>query len=501
MSRKVSAFLSRKSNMNALIRALALAPPKSKEALFRYIQYFHELRMCRRAVCAGHSAPFDYVAGSFFETISDCVVWASRGGGKTELGALVTHLDCIFKPGTETRILGGSLEQSEKMYEYFLAKWQGPFAQLLEGQPTRRRTKLKNRSRVEILTQSPRSVRGVRVQKVKCDEVDEFHPEVFQAVQFVTQSKPIAANGQLRAASRTSSSLQVFSTMHHPFGLMNEVVAKAREVGIPVFKWCLLEVIERCRDYSCSRCRLAEDCRGTAKEARGYFPLEDALKIKRRSSKEAWETEMLCKRPSLSGLVYRDFDEDVHLAELDYRLALRTYAAFDFGYENPFVCLFFQVDHDDNVFLFDEYYVSGKTTEEHARNLGSIFRRYRVLEAFADPSGALERRILSRFGIPTRRANNAIAAGLEAVRSHLKVNPETGRPRLFISRRCKNTVREFSLYRYPGPQRRFESTNHASEIPAKGDDHAMDALRYFLASFEAAQTAVKIKPLARKRIF
>ncbi len=501
MSPKISASLSRKNNMNGLVRALALTPPKSKEALFRYIQYFHGLRMCRRAVCPGHSAPYDYVAGSFFETIADCVVWASRGGGKTELGALVTHLDSVFKPGTETRILGGSLEQSEKMYEYFLAKWQGPFAALLAGQPTKRRTRVKNRSRVEILTQSSRSVRGVRVQKVKCDEVDEFHPEVFQAVQFVTQSKPIPASGEPQAASRISSSLQVFSTMHHPFGLMSEVVAKAREVGIPVFKWCLLEVIERCRDYSCSRCLLAEDCGGTAKEARGYFPVEDALKIKRRSSKEAWETEMLCKRPSLSGLVYRDFDEDVHLCELDYREGLRTYAAFDFGYENPFVCLFFQVDYDDNVFLFDEYYVSGKTAEEHARNLVLAFRRYRVLDAFADPSGPLERRVLSRFGIPTKRANNDIAAGLEAVRAHLKVNPETGRPRLFISRRCRNTIREFSLYRYPDAGGRSLITGYASEIPAKGDDHAMDALRYLLASFEPAQTAVKIRPLARKRIF
>jgi hypothetical protein len=486
--------------MSGLVRALALTPPRSKEALFRYIQYFHSLRMCRRAVCPGHSAPFDYVAGSFFEEISDCVIWASRGGGKTELGALVTHLDSVFKPATETRILGGSLEQSEKMYEYFLAKWQGPFADLLESEPTKRRTRLKNRSRVEILTQSPRSVRGVRVQKVKCDEVDEFHPDVFQAVQFVTQSKPKTGSGK-QAASRISSSLQVFSTMHHPFGLMSEVVAKAREVGIPVFKWCLLEVMEGCRDYSCSRCPLAEDCRGTAKEAEGYFPVEDALKIKRRSSNEAWETEMLCKRPSLTGLVYRDFDEDVHLAEIAYREGLGTYAAFDFGYENPFVCLFFQVDYDDRVFLFDEYYVSGKTTEEHARNLLPLFRRYRVLEAYADPSGALERRVLARFGIPTRRANNDIAAGLEAVRSHLKVNPETGRPRLFISRRCKNAIREFSLYRYPDARVRSQTSGYASEIPAKGDDHAMDALRYFLASFQGAQTQVKIRALARKRLF
>src|SRR5688500_4801688 len=96
-------------------RAMLLAGCVSREQLRLWLQTFLGLRMPMKPVCAGHCSPMDYLWGAYREPARDMVVWASRGGGKTRLGAVATLLDLVHKPGVQVRILGGSLEQSRKM--------------------------------------------------------------------------------------------------------------------------------------------------------------------------------------------------------------------------------------------------------------------------------------------------------------------------------------------------------------------------------------------------
>lgn len=152
-----------------------------------------------------NAAPFDYICHAFFEpsmratltphdaslTASpttpptsprDCVVWANRGGGKTFLGALATLLDLVFKPGIEIRILAGSREQAQRMHSHLRRFLLRPsFAPLVAGRSTDSRVTMANGSRVEVLAQSDASIRGTRVQKLRCDEVDLFKPEFWEA--------------------------------------------------------------------------------------------------------------------------------------------------------------------------------------------------------------------------------------------------------------------------------------------------------------------------------
>jgi len=345
-----------------LVQAIASARPQTADALWQFVRAAHGMAVPRRAVCPGHVAPMEYLARAILEPGRDLVVWASRGGAKTELGSIAAHLDSILRPGCQTRILGGSLDQSEKMYEYLTAKWEGPFARLLARPPSARRTELVNGSAIEVLTQSPRSVRGQRVHRLKCDEVDEFSREVWQAAQFITQSSE-GADGRWIPAQ-----MEVFSTMHRACGPMAALVDRLSQCGLrnaecglngngtlanPQFsirnpqllKWCLWETIEPCPpERSCSRCPLAADCDGRARGADGYFPIDDAIAQHFRASRAAWETEMLCIRPSAEGLVFNEFDPRRHVAPLAYNPALPLYRAIDFGYANPFVCLWVQVD-------------------------------------------------------------------------------------------------------------------------------------------------------------
>jgi hypothetical protein len=508
-----------------LVQALASARPQSPDALWQFIRAAHGMAVPRRAVCPGHVAPMEYLARAILEPGRDLVVWASRGGAKTELGSIAAHLDSILRPGCQTRILGGSLDQSEKMYEYLAAKWEGPFARLLARPPSARQTQLVNGSAIEVLTQSPRSVRGQRVHRLKCDEVDEFSREVWQAAQFITQSSQ-GADGRWIPAQ-----MEVFSTMHRASGPMARLVdrltncglrnadrglndSRPTAIGMPganpqfsirnpqLLKWCLWETIEPCPpERSCSRCPLAADCDGRARGADGYFPIDDAIAQHTRASRAAWEAEMLCIRPSAEGLVFNEFDPRRHVAPLAYNPALPLYRAIDFGYANPFVCLWVQVDDNRGLVawatkpqsvdpdlarvqirVIAEYLARERPIGEHARTIAARDPGP-VLATYADPAGWQRTDVtgtgpcqeLAAMGIKVRTPRAGILEGVELLRRLLKNRgggPE--RAGLVIDPSCRWLVRAMQEYHWDEAD-----DGRRGERPAKdGSDHPIDALRY-----------------------
>ena len=569
---------------SGLVEALARARPVSADALWHFVLTVYGLAVPRRAVCPEHQAPFDYLVQAVLHPGRDLVVWACRGGAKTELGAVAAHLDSILRPGCQTRILGGSLDQSEKMYEYLLRKWEGPFARLLSRPPTARRTELVSGSAVEVLTQSPRSVRGQRVHRLKCDEVDEFSREVWQAAQFVTQS------GWGRDDRWIPAQMDVFSTMHRPFGPMANLVDRLGDCGlrnadfglarsgpaqennaraddqrhpkskIPspksspmLLKWCLWDVIERCPpERSCSRCPLWSDCGGKARRAEGYFPIDDAIAQQARASRPAWEAEMLCLRPRTERLVFSEFDPDRHVAPVVYAAALPLYRTLDFGYANPFVCLWVQVEgefgfRNSHFGLVPEAQGTGREREfagtpegwrepgaRHApagtppvapgassdvdlsgvrlRVLAEYVERERaiadharamaerdpgpVARTFADPAGWQRSDVtgtgpcqeLARRGIRCRTPRAGILEGIELLRRLLKVRPD-GTTGLVVDPSCRWLRRALASYRW-------EETpdGQRTERPAKdGADHPMDALRYLVTGLFLGRDRVRVR--------
>jgi hypothetical protein len=275
---------------------------ENPEELLDFVEVFWGVCIPKAKVCPEHSPPAEYIAAAFFEEVLDCVCWANRSGGKTFNGALVTWLDSVFKTGCETKILGGSGEQSLRMYEHMKGFITPPFQHLVEGEALRTRTHLVNGSNIQILTASTKSVRGPHPQKLKLDEVDEFKDRIYEAALLI----PKSARG-IRAG------VQIYSTMHKAYGLMNRVITEAAESGYRVFKWCVFDVMERCDGRDCDTCELWEDCEGRAQQADGFYPIEDAISARRKVSRETWESEMLCKMPSQEGLIYKEFDLSVHV--------------------------------------------------------------------------------------------------------------------------------------------------------------------------------------------
>lgn len=361
-----------------------MTPPGTPAALREFLRIALNLDVPDTPLVAGNDAPLAYLVHTFFEgrftphagagpharaSPADCVVWANRGGGKTFLGAVATLLDLVFKPGIEIRILGGSLEQSQRMHEHLRRLFELPcIAPIVDGRITERRLALLNGSRAQVLAQSQTSVRGTRVQKVRCDEAELFEPEVWEAAQLTTRSVRLAGPwGQwVRGA------VEALSTLHKPFGLMWNIVGsaarpQARSTGadhdhpdhrpdapvdpVPLpaarrvlFRWGLVDVLGSCGpEHSCDRCPLRPECGGRAKArdasglhalthpltpsavaapatlsgprrvSPGHVSIDDAIGMKSRVSESVWQSEMLCLRPRRTDCVYPEFDASVHV--------------------------------------------------------------------------------------------------------------------------------------------------------------------------------------------
>jgi len=403
---------------------------------------------------------------------TDCVVWANRAGGKTELAAVATLLDCIFKPSCQVRILGGSGEQSNRMYEYLLGFLYNGFEEFLSVPPLKAKCRFANGSATEVLTQSATSVRGQHIQKLRCDEVELFDEDVFNAAKFTTQSK-----------AGITAGMELISTMHQPYGLMQRIVSSAPKFGTPIFKWCIWEVIEKCIGRSCSQCPLWPDCRGKAKNAAGYLKIDDCITQMRRASRAGWEAEMLCKRPSRENVVFDEFDPAIHIRQIDYDANLPLYRSLDFGFVNPFVCLWIQADGEGNVRVIDEYIRSRATIDVHAEEIKSRtpINQEQVAATYCDPAGKSVNdvtgtsavRELRALGVAVQYKRSGILEGIELIRRAIRSGD--GKSALIISPKCGRLVEAMQCYHYP------QAGGSAGELPQKDGlyDHPIDALRYF----------------------
>ncbi len=456
----------------------------------------------RTPIVAGNSAPFEYLKHAYFEPPNngdghagkDAVVWANRGGGKTMLGAAATLLDLLFKPGIQVRILGGSLEQSSKMHEHLVGLLDRPwFRPLLDGEPTQRRIALKNGSSAQLLAGSQRSVRGVRVHKLRCDEVEEFDPAVWQAAQMVTRS------GQC-GGTPVCGALEALSTMHRPFGLMAKLTQHQGVNDKPssrLFKWSAIDVIERCpEDRPCSGCVLHEDCQGKAKRADGFIPVDDLVQQWHRTSRRTWSVEMMCKQPEVSDCVYPEFDTSIHVCEeVPEAVVGGLIGGMDFGLRSPTVMLWATIGKPDpdhggrTLHVIDEYVRAGVTFGQHMQAIekrAALQGRPRVDWLGVDPAGNQRNshtgisdvQALRRLGYKVKSRRSSLRDGIERVRRRLDQKT------LLVHPRCERLIEALRCYH-------FDTENAQRQDPVKdGPDHLCDALRYMIINLESGSAQV-----------
>ena len=209
---------------------------------------------------------------------------------------------------------------------------------------------------------------------------------------------------------------------------------------------------------------------------------------------EAFLQEIGADFTEFVGRVFKEWDEEWHVSDtLRYQPSWGHFAAVDYGYTNPNVWLFIQVDPWGNLEILDEIYESGLTADEFA----DVIRErelHRVTRFYPDPASPgdtaqLEKKLQVRASGGT---GGELQDRIDAIRHRLKVQPQLAHlplghperlPKLRVHPRCTNVLREMDAYRYPERKDTILG-DEAHEKPMKKDDHTPEALGRFLAGWE-----------------
>lgn len=539
-------------------------PPETPDALHAWLARTLNIHLVREPIDGANSAPFDYLVHTFFEGAfrarplapgendaprersgADCVVWASRGGGKTFLAALATLLDMIFKPGVQVRLLGASLEQSRRILEHLRALAESQAVAQLLGDAavtcSSKGVRFNNGSAATVLTASQRAVRGLHVQKLRCDEVDLFDPSIWEA----TKGVPVSMVWPGPWGREVRGAVEALSTMHRPYGAMWKLAAEAAERGDvlralprPVFRWGMLDVLETCPSTrACDGCALWDECRGRAKraadeahgpdasaparveltiagkavptEARaktsgGHYQIDDAVAAKSRMSVQTWAAEMLCRVPTRAGCIYGTFDRTRHIVRGEVGPFEEYVVGMDFGIRSEAVVLLAGVDQRGEITVLHEHCATGEILGRHVE----VIRRWVAQgqcgadgdihwigvdpagKSRSDQTGESNVHVLEHAGLDVRTFNMSVSAGIDAVRRRLvpawraDAAQQRDRPRLYVHERCQRLIECLTCYRYD------EASILSGRLePVKdGNDHACDALRYLVINLDRAGT-------------
>ena len=276
-----------------------------------------------------HTPQFRAVSDVLREAVTYYVIWACRSGSKTFLyGGLDSWVKSCSRSHYETRLLGGSKDQSALSYEAMkrFRDETDPLNSRLVRDIMKTRAEFLNKSQVSILTASMTAVRGPHPQSLKLDEVDGMDEEVYQAA----LSQPMENFGY-------KDSLGMFSTNHNIMGQMDKALANAKEHGHAIYKYCIWECLASCRDYNCSTCPLSGICPGKQmKEADGYYSVGAFIKKLETLSMSMLSRDWLGIKVGLGDTVYeQEWDEKRNLCSVSL-MQTPVVLSVDFGGVAPF---------------------------------------------------------------------------------------------------------------------------------------------------------------------
>jgi hypothetical protein len=232
--------------------------------------------------------------------------------------------------------------------------------------------------------------------------------------------------------------------------------------------------------------------------------VEDVIAMWRRSSEDAWSSEMMCRRPRGDATVFRRFDPTPggrHVIVVDREGAGSEgmwIGGMDFGIRGHFVMLWARVTLNRGaavggdgraggasmeeclVEVLDEYVHSDRTLEE---NLAMLKRQrgWAVAWVGVDPAGGQRNaqtgrtdiEVLRRAGYRVRDRRSPLVDGIERIRRRLD------RGTLRIHARCSQLIAAMQTYH-------FDADRPEDPTPVKdGPDHVCDALRYLVVNLEA----------------
>ena len=177
------------------------------------------------------------------------------------------------------------------------------------------------------------------------------------------------------------------------------------------------------------------------------------------------------------GVIYDMFDQTENTyreGPVDMHFRCPRCIAIDYGTTNP--CVFLEIFDDDGITRVDREYRwdsrkehKQKTDEEYADDLMEFMGAH--CPVFVDPSAASFIAALERRGVYVISADNNVLDGIRKTGNLMQ------RRKLLINESCAGLLDEISSYLWDD-----KAALRGEEKPIKQNDHAPDALRYYVNS-------------------
>jgi PBSX family phage terminase large subunit len=177
---------------------------------------------------------------------------------------------------------------------------------------------------------------------------------------------------------------------------------------------------------------------------------------------------------AFEGLIYPDFDRDVHVTTLPITKLPKfkyTAAGVDWGFAHPGVIGVAGIDHDGRIWMIHEEYARRRNIEDWVDVAVQLQDIWKIDTFFCDPS---EPEYIEKFterSMNAVQADNSVMPGIQAVSNRL-LRRGSKYPMMMLRSGCAHTATEFEQYSWA------EDANGVKERPVKSDDHCMDMIRY-----------------------
>lgn len=187
------------------------------------------------------------------------------------------------------------------------------------------------------------------------------------------------------------------------------------------------------------------------------------------------------------GIIYDMFDADKHVQKItDFFRRLKDgerYVSCDYGTQNATVFLLWNKGNNGKWYCVREYYYSGrakgkqKTDGEYADDFEKWLDGVPIRAVIVDPAAASFIAELGKRGYRVLKADNDVEDGIREVASMLNMGL------LVFCDTCINTIMEFGSYIWDE-----KAAQQGEDRPVKENDHAMDAVRYFVYTILSKRT-------------
>lgn len=182
------------------------------------------------------------------------------------------------------------------------------------------------------------------------------------------------------------------------------------------------------------------------------------------------------------GQFFSEWDPDHHVVDaFDIPASWKKFVAIDYGYGAPFCALWFAIDNDGKVFCYRELYGTKISPEDQAKQVLMLSGDESIDWFAADPSmfskhgyGESFAQIYDRHGLVLIPSNNSRPVGWALVHDFL------ANGNIAFFKNCRNVIRTLPTLNH--------SRRNPDDLDTMQEDHAVDALRYFLLTLKGEKS-------------